>query len=83
MKSNLTNSDNQPTPESKGQPRWQTALRGAIYWNEKVSLKAPKLILHFPETESYEITPKGRAHLETYKMPPSAELDSDDYFGEN
>ena len=71
MKPYLTERDYQPTKESKGQPRWQTALRGAIYWNEKVSLKARKFIVHLPEIEAYEITPEGRAHLETYKEPPS------------
>jgi hypothetical protein len=77
MKPYLTESDCQPTPESKGKPSWDAQLRGAIYWNEKDSLKARKLILH-PERETYEITPEGRAHLETYKEPPS-NYDSEDY----
>ncbi len=57
-----------------------TALRVALYWG-KNSLKARKLILNFTRTEIYEITAKGRAHLKTYKMQPSA-VDSE-FFDED
>jgi hypothetical protein len=76
MKPNLTEKDNEPTKESKGKPRKDTALRAALYWG-KNSLKARKLILNIERSEIYEITAEGREHLRTHREPPSSEIDGD------